>query len=246
MELVTPLHQLMQRRGALLLGLLLSLALGLAASGMLPVGPFASPERRSAVSTAKIQIDTVRPLAADLRASTATVAEQAAMLGERLAGDDTRGLIAARAGVPLRDLAVLSSRTVIVGRSSPLARSAVEASGSVQTPVRLTVTTASDTPLITVAAAAPTRETAARLAAAAAPAIRFVIASAPQSVTKRLGVIQLAPPRTATVVAGGPRPLIGAALAVLAFIGWCWCVLLAGGIARLRRTSRTDPAGAQA
>ena len=58
----------------------------------------------------------MHPLAADLRASAATIAEQAAMLGERLAGDDTRGLIAARAGVRSRDLAVLSSRTAIIGR----------------------------------------------------------------------------------------------------------------------------------
>ena len=126
MELLNPLRQLLRRRRVLLLGMVLCGALGVAASGYLPVGPFASPERRSAVSTAEIQIDTVHPLAADLRASTATIAEQAAMLGERLAGDDTRGLIAARAGVRSRDLAILSSRTAIIGRSNPLARAAVE------------------------------------------------------------------------------------------------------------------------
>jgi hypothetical protein len=242
MELLSALRQLLQRRRVLLLGALLCGALGVAASGYVPVGPFASPERRSAVSTAEIQIDTPHPLAADLRASTATIAEQAAMLGERLAGDDTRGLIAARAGVRSRDLAVLSSRTAIIGRSNPLARAAVEASGSVQTPVRLIVSSASDTPIVSVLAAAPDRATATRLAAAAAPALRFVIASAPDTVRKRLEVQALSSPKTVTVVSGGPRPAIGVILALFGFIGWCWCAILASGLARIWREGvATDP-----
>ena len=225
MELLSPLRQLLRRRRVLLLGILLCGALGVAASGYLPVGPFASPERHSAVSTAEIQIDTPRPLAADLRASTATIAEQAAMLGERLAGDDTRSLIAARAGVRASDLAVLSSRTAIIGRSSPLARAAVTASGSVQTPVRMIVSSASDTPIVSVLAAAPDRATATRLAAA----------SAPDTVTKRLKVEALSAPKTVTVVSGGPRPAIGVILALIGFIGWCWCAVVFSGLARVWR-----------
>jgi hypothetical protein len=235
MELLTPLRRLLRRRRILLLGMLLCGALGVAASGYVPVGPFASPERRSAVSTAEIQIDTVHPLAADLRASTATIAEQAVMLAERLAGDDTRGLIAAGAGVRSRDLAVLSSRTAIIGRSNPLARAAVEASGSVQTPVRLIVSSAGDTPIVSVLAAAPDRATASRLAAAAAPALRFIIASAPDTVPKRLKVESLSAPKTVTVVSGGPRPAIGVILALLGFIGWCWCAVVVSGLARVWR-----------
>jgi len=242
MELVTPLRRLLGRRRVLLIGILLCGALGVAASGYLPVGPFASPERRAAVSTAEIQVDTVHPLAADLRASTATIAEQAAMLGERLAGDDTRGLIAARAGVRSRDLAILSSRTAIIGRSSPLARAAVEASGSVQTPVRLIVSSASDTPIISVLAAAPDRATATRLAAAAAPALRLIIASAPDTVRKRLKVEALSSPKTVTVISGGPRPVIGALLALIGFIGWCWCAIVVSGVTRVWREGvTTDP-----
>jgi hypothetical protein len=235
MELLSPLRQLLRRRRVLLAGMLVCGALGIAASGYLPVGPFASPERRSAVSTAEIQIDTVHPLAADLRASTATIAEQAAMLGERLGGDDTRGLIASRAGVRSRDLAVLSSRTMIIGRASPLARAAVEASGSVQTPVRLIVSTAPDTPIVSVLAAAPDRATATRLAAAAGPALRFLIASAPDTVKKRLSVQPLSAPKTVTVVSGGPRPAIGLILALIGFIGWCWGAVIVSGLARIWR-----------
>ena len=235
MELLSPLRQLLRRRRVLLLGILLCGGLGVAASGYLPAGPFASPERHSALSTAEIQIDTPRPLAADLRASTATIAEQAAMLGERLAGDDTRSLIAARAGVRASDLAVLSSRTAIIGRSSPLARAAVTASGSVQTPVRMIVSSASDTPIVSVLAAAPDRATATRLAAAAAPALSFIIASAPDTVTKRLKVEALSAPKTVTVVSGGPRPAIGVILALIGFIGWCWCAVVFSGLARVWR-----------
>jgi len=235
MELLTPLRQLLQRRRVLALGALLSLALALAASGYVPLGPLASPERSSAVATAQIQVDTRRPLVADLRASTATIAEQAVLLGEELAADDNRDMIAASAGVPPRDLAVLSSMTAVIGRASPLARSAVEASSSVQTPVRLTITTPTDTPIISVVAAAPDAPTATRLAAAAAPALQSIIDSAPATVAKRLRVEPLARPRVATIVSGGPRPLIGVLAALIGFVGWCWAAVVLGGCGRLWR-----------
>jgi hypothetical protein len=242
MELLNPLRLLARRRRILAIGALMALAMGLAASGSLPFGPLASPERRSAVATAEIQIDTLRPLAADLRASTATIAEQSMMLGERLAADDTRTFIARRAGVPVRDLLVLSSRTVIVGRSSPVARAAVDAGSSAQSRFRLTVSSLTDdTPILSIEAAAPDRATAAGLAAAAAPALELVIDAAPESVRKRLEVKPLAAPRTASVVSGGPRPLLGVLAALFGFVGWCWCVVVAGGAARLWRTSMADP-----
>lgn len=244
MELLTPLRELARRPLILALGALGSLLLAFAASGYGP-GPLASPERHSAAATAEIQIDTARPLAADLRASTATVADQAVLLGESLAADDPRGLIAARAGVDAEQLAVLSSRTAIVGRGSPLARSAVDAASSVQTPMRLTVTTASDTPIIKVVAAAADPETAVRLAAAAAPALRSIIYAAPPTVKKRLVVKPLAEPKVALVVTGGPRVLVAVAAAIIGFAGWCWAVLLLGGLGRLWRWA-ADPFAARA
>ena len=241
MELLSPLRLLARRRLVLALGAVLAAAIGATTSGYLPVGPLASAEKRSAIATAEIQIDTQRPLAADLLASAATIADQSVMLGERLAADDTRVLIARRAGVPVRDLVVLSSRTAIVGRSTPLARAAVDAASSAPSRFRLTVSSLSDTPIIAVAAAAPDRKTAARLAAAAAPALELVIDAAPETVKKRLEVKPLAAPRTAQVITGGPKPLLGALAAVLGFVGWCWCVVVAGGIARLWRTAMADP-----
>ena len=245
MELLNPLRLLARRRRVVAVGAILSVLLGIAASGYVPVGPFASPERHAAVATAQIQIDTARPLAADVRANTAAIADQAVLLGERLASDDARSLIASRADVPLEDLAVLSSRTAIVGRASPLARAAVDASASVQTPVRLTVTTAGDTPIISLVAAAPDRETASRLASAAAPALRFVIASG-ATVKKQLEVKPLARPRTAAVVSGGPRPLIGVLVALFGFAGWCCCAVILGGLGRAWRKAGdglADPLG---
>ena len=225
-----------------MLGILLCGALGVVASGYVPVGPFASPERHSAVSTAEMQIDTPPPLAADLRASTATIAEQAAMLGERLAGDDTRSLIAARAGVRASDLAVLSSRTAIIGRSSPLARAAVTASGSVQTPVRMIVSSASDTPIVSVLAAAPDRATATRLAAAAAPAMasssrRRLTPSRSGSRSRRSPARR--PSRSSPAARARRSACI---LALIGSIGWCWCAVVFSGLARVWREGVTaDP-----
>lgn len=240
MELLSPLRLLARRRLALVLGALVAAAVGVAAGGYLPVGPLASPERRSAIATAEIQIDTRRPLAVDLRATGATIGDQSVMLGQRLAADDTRALIARRAGVPPRDLAVLSSRTEIAGRASPVARAAVDAASSVQSRFRLTISSPSEAPIISVAAAAPDRRTARRLAGAAADALELVIA-APTTVKKRLVVKPLAPPRTEAVVTGGPKPLLGVLAALLGFVGWCWCAVVAGGVARLWRTATADP-----
>ena len=244
MELLAPLRELARRPLILAIGVLGSLLLAFAASGYGP-GPLASPERRSGVATAEIQIDTARPLAADLRASTATVADQSVMLGESLAADDKRALIAAHAGVDADGLAVLSSRTAIVGRPSPLALSAVDAASSVQTPMRITVTTATDTPIITVTAFAPDRETATRLAAATGPALQSLIDAAPPTVKKRLVVKPLAAPQAATVVNGGPRPLIAVAAAIFGFVGWCWAVLAFAGLGRFWRWA-ADPFAARA
>lgn len=244
MELLSPLRHLARRPLILALGVLGSLLLAFAASGYAP-GPLASSARRSAIATAEIQIDTARPLAADLRASTATVADQAVMLGESLSADDQRALIAARAGVDAEDLGVLSSRTALVGRASPLARSAVDAASSVQTPMRITVTTATDTPIITVMAFAPDEQTATRLAAAAAPALQSLIDAAPPTVKKRLVVKPLAAPQAVTVVNGGPRPLIAIGVAIFGFVGWCWIVLTLGGLGRFWRWA-ADPFGARA
>ena len=87
MELLSPLRQLSRARPLILAARACS-ARGCSRSRRAATGrgPLASPERRSAIATAEVQIDTARPLAADLRASTATIAEQAVMLGESLAG----------------------------------------------------------------------------------------------------------------------------------------------------------------
>jgi len=245
MELLSPLRLLARRRVVLLLGAMAAVAMGIAAGGYLPVGPLASPERRSAIATAEIQIDTRRPLAADLRAIGATIADQSVMLSERLAADDTRALIARRAGVPVRDLVVLSSRTAIEGRSTPVARAAVDAASSVQSRFRLTLSSMSDAPIILVAAAAPDRRTAARLASAAADALELVI-DAPETVKKRLMVKPLADPQTAAVVTGGPKPLLAVLAALFGFVGWCWCAVVAGGVARLWRSVTADPPASRA
>lgn len=240
MELLTPLRLLARRRVMLVFGLLLALAAGAAASGKLAVGPLASPEQRSAIATAEIQVDNWRPLAADVRASSATIAEQAIMLAERLTADDARRLIARRAGVPFDDLRVLSSRTAIVGRPSAVARAAVDAASSAQSRYRLTVSSTAEAPIISVLAAAPDRTSAARIAAASGAAVKQLVDEAGATAHRAVQVKRLAAPRTATVVSGGAKPLLGVIVAPIVFVAWCWFIIAAGGVFRLWRTGTTD------
>jgi hypothetical protein len=235
MEFVTALHVLARRRLLVLLGALLAGTFGAAVAGYLAVGPFGSPELHSSVARTKIQIDTPRPLATDIWALGLTLSEQATMLGERLAAEDTREYIARQAGIPSDDLAVRSSRTAIAGRPSALARSAVDAASFSGTPYRLTVYPATDAPIISIVTAGPDTATASRLAAAAAPALRMVIDGAPDSVRRRLVVKPLAAPQTKAVVSGGTKPALGVVAALVAFAGWCWLVVVASGVVRLIR-----------
>jgi hypothetical protein len=241
MELLTPLRLLVRRWPIVALGALLAGAVGVALSGYVAIGPFGSPVGYVAIATADIQIDTPRPLAADLRASTATIAEQSMMLGERLAADDARALIARRAGVSPDHLAILSRRTEIVGRAGPVARGAVEAASSTTSAFRLTVSSTSDAPIISVVAAAPDEAVAGRLAAATAPAAEMVIEAAPDTVKKRLEVKLLGSPVTTVVTFGGPRPLLGVIASLLFFVAWCWCLVVAGGVLRVLRVVRVKP-----
>lgn len=235
MELLTPLRILARRRLMVALGALLAAALGVAASGEVAVGPFGASERHSALATANIQIDTPRPLAVDAKARASIVTQQAMMLAERLTARGARAMIARQAGVPIDELAVLSSRTAIVGRSGAVARAAVDAASSLRTRFRLTVSSTSDAPIISLVAAAPDVRTATSLAAAAAPAVEMLIAAAPDRVWKRLEVEPLARPEAITLHAGGPKPLLGVAAALIAFVGWCWGLVVAGGMLRAWR-----------
>ena len=235
MELLTPLRILARRRLMVALGALLAAALGVAASGKVAIGPFGASELHSALATANIQIDTPRPLAVDAKARASIATQQAMMLAERLPASDARDMIARGAGVPVDELAVLSSRTAIVGRAGPVARSAVDAAASLRTRYRLTVSSTSDAPIISLVAFAPDVRTARRLAAAAAPAVEMMIAAAPARVWKRLQVEPLAQPQAIALDSGGPKPLLGVAAALIAFIGWCWGLVVAGGMLRAWR-----------
>jgi hypothetical protein len=219
------------------LGALLAAALGLAASGKVAVGPFGAQELHSGLATANIQIDTPRPLAVDARASAAIATQQAMMLAERLSADTARAAIARRADVPSDELAVLSSRTAIVGRTSPAARAAVDVASSLPSRYRLTVSSTSDAPIISLVAAAPDVASARRLAAAAAPAVANMIAAAPDTVWKRLEVRPLARPDAVAINAGGSKPLLGVVAGLIAFVGWCWGLVVACGMLRAWRGS---------
>jgi len=241
MELLSALRLLARRRLIVAVGVLLAIAAGAAGAGVVAVGPVGGPPTRSAIATAEIQIDSPRPLAADLRAASGTIEDQAIMLAERLAAEDTRAIVAQEAGVPLEDLAVVSSRTAIVGRHSAVARTAVDAASTPRSRYRLTVSSTTDAPIVSLLAAAPDEATAARVAEAAAPAIESVIAEAPETVRKRLIVRPLAPPKTKALVSGDRKPLLGAIAGLLTFVGWCWFAIVAGGLIRALRGDAVPP-----
>jgi len=247
MELLSVLRLLAEKRLLVALGAVAAVLAGIVASGALGVGPMSAPERTSGVASSRTLVDTPRPLAADLGASDATIDAQAVLLAESLADAGLRAALARSAGVPARELTVLSVRSEQSVRS-PLAEAAEEAAQTAGGAYTLKVHAPPDVPIITVVAAAPDRLTAARLAAAAPPVLESLAAARAPTQSRRLSAERLGPVRVAEVKSGGVKPLTGIVGAVALFAMWCGGIVILSGLARVwfRLTGDVAAAGRSA
>lgn len=241
MELVAVLRTLARRRLLLALGLLLSVGVGALASGALGQGPGTTPELRTAAATTAVQIDTARPIVGDLRANNTSIGTQAILLGEHLAGARSRRILARAAGIPVRDLTVVATRSEEPFRPSPLAIAAGEAAESAGTPFRVTATTRPDAPVIAIRADAPTARQARQLARGVAPALEAAVRAYEVIDFYRLRVRPLGGLQVRQVVDGGPSPAKGAAGGLGFFVAWCCGLVLATGIGRVWRDAAAPP-----
>lgn len=243
MELLSVLRLLAAKRLLVALGAVAAVIVGLVASGALGIGPMSAAELTSAVASSRTLIDTPRPLAADLGASDVTIDAQAVLLAESLADAAPRAALARRAGVPARELSVLSAGIEESVRS-PLATAAEEAGQTPSGAYTLNVRAPPDVPIITVVAAAPDRLTAARLAAAAPPVLESLAASRAPTQSRRLSAERLGPVHVAEVTSGGMKPLIGIVGGVALLAMWCCGIVILSGLARTWRRLTGDIAAA--
>lgn len=242
MELLSVLRLLVRRRLLVALGLLAAVLVALVGSGVLGIGPAAAPERTSAVALARIQIDTARPLAADLGASDATIDAQTVMLGESLADAGQQAALARAAEIPSADLTVRSTG-IEQGLDSRLRAAARDAARTSREPYVVTVASTPDVPILTVVAAGPDRRTSERLASAAAPVLDALAVQRAPADWRRLSAEQLGPVRVAQARSGAVSPLLGVAGGLVLFAAWCGAIVVGGGLARVARSGSRMPRG---
>lgn len=237
MELLSVIDVLRRRWVLVAAGGIVAILVGALTSGALGIGPTAGEDRSSAVASARIVIDTARPLAADLGASDATIDTQAVLLAESLADAAQQAALARSARVPRSMLTVLTEGSS-PAKLSALGLAAEQVGRESATSLTLRVQSNPEVPIITVSASAPDRWTAARLAAAVEPVIESLAAARAPNQKRRLTAEQLGGVRVAGVTDAGPPPAVGVFASVAVFMAWCFCLVVAVGLARgWRRTS---------
>jgi hypothetical protein len=214
MEIVRVLMPFWRRRLALAPGLALAVVLAALSAG--------AGAASTGVAFTRVALDTPRSqLVASAPAGAGTLAWRAALLAHLAASEPVKRDIARRARIRGDRLEVVDPALALPAVPASLPKDAAEVAAIERAPYVLSAyLTNGRLPIISVAAAAPDRRAAARLAAAAADSLE-----AEGSSVRRAGrqpfVVQSAAPvhaRTLVTRSGPVRPV---AIALVAFAAWC-------------------------
>jgi hypothetical protein len=227
MGLVGLLHVLWRRRIAVAIGILL-------AAGVAVLGIQRGSGAASASSLNQVLIDTPSSLVADARARGAmTIYTRARLIGNLIATDGARSAIADRAGIDAAELAVAAPGSGAPPEAiTPLAEQAIEVARP-RAPYLVSVEVAPELPILTIAAAAPTREQAEKLGAATIAALPGVARAAPGG-GSAVAIEPLGQPEvTLKPAPKGRAKVVIEAMMLLLF--WCIGCVVLDGAARRRR-----------
>lgn len=235
MELMSVLRQLRRRPLLAVAGLLPALLAAAIAGGVIAVGPFASGGASSAVASSRVQVDTPRPLAADLGASNDTIAVQTALLAESLSDAETRIALARGAAIAPEELSVRSPGIEQTVRS-PLARVAEQAASGGAGAYTLRIDLTPQVPIMTLVATAPDRASAMRLVMAAPAVLEGLAERRSRDPRRRISATQLGAARSRTIPAEEANPVIAVFAGIGVLVLWCCAIVVLGGLRRGWRT----------
>ena len=258
MELVALARVLWQRRLAVGLGAVLAIAVALAIGS--------SPPERSALATTRVLLDTPQSQSVDNTPFGAdTLPWRASLLAHLLNSEPNKRQLARALGIPLDQLFVSDAALSGPQVPSSLTKAASDVAALTSAPYELSIVLPNASlPLISIAAAAPDRTAARKLAATARDILR---AAAPRpdpanevkpgaklspaeaaDTSKPYGylVVDVAPIRVKTV-ADGKGPLKAVIVSLALFVAWCTgATLVPGFVRRVRRSparkNRRSPA----
>ena len=228
------------------LGVLVSLAVGAAVAGVLPIGPRSGAGSRAGVAQARLMVDHRRAVVADVTAVADTLGNQAALLTDLMAGDAQRDSVAALAGIRREDLGMQRMQLTELVALGQLAERATKAAATVARRYVVNVWAARPLPVITIDVTGPSGPAAARVARATRLALlRLVRARAP-SPSRRLVLRPLGGVRAQDVQPSRRSPLYGVLAAILLFVFWCCGVIVLTGLQRRWRAAGARLSGAAA
>jgi hypothetical protein len=236
-ELLTILRILWDRRVVVAVGLLAAVAAGLAAGhGRKGADANTLGSLRMVLDTTDSQLVEAAP------AGAGTLPTRATLLADTLSTEAGAALVARNARVPADQVAVLGPAAL----STPVAPSTLvtrvaQVASTTRTPYLVDLLADDVTPIISVAAYAPDRAQAGRLAAAAGAALQTLLARKDASHSDGYVLHTFAQVRTRRLpAASAHRRVLMAGAAIAVFGCWCACVVLAAGSARRRRARRVS------
>lgn len=197
-----------------------------------PVTHFSTASARIVLDTKDSQLVDVEPTGAD------TLGWRAALLADLLGDKEQKARVARTMGIREQDLFIsapyLSAPTV----ATPLPTHSLAAAHTAPEPYEIAVQGVPALPIVAIDARAPTTAAAAKLARAAATAIK-------ESATEHAGVdgtldytVEDMGPVKAREVVNRPRRAVGLAATIVVFGSWCFLLVLIASARRAMRPSR--------
>jgi hypothetical protein len=212
--------------------------IAVAAGGLVAIAlalVFASGARSTVgVASMRVMLDTPRSQTVETNPPNFdTLPSRAALLADLTGANPSRQRIANDMGIATKSLVVSSPALSIAPVPAPLPRHALDVASAVPEPYALLIRAINPLPIIAIDARAPSGPQAAKLATAAATALKAAAPSEFAHEADRFVVNEVAPVRSHEVV-DGPRRMIAVIIALAVFGLWCACITLVAGVSRAR------------
>jgi hypothetical protein len=230
MEVVAALAALWRRRFRVVLGGVLSVALGVTLGG--------SPVPSSGLAKTRVVLDTPRSqLVSGAPSGAATLPWRATLAATLLGTDTARRQMAAEIGIPVDQLAVTDFELAAPFVPASLPRAAVKAADATVESYSLVVHTDNSLPVVSIGTSAPDRASATRLAEAAVHALQALATPFDTPDLQGMSVQQVGP-IDSRELPGGAGHMKMAAMAVVLFGLWCSVLIVTGMRRKPKRRAR--------
>jgi len=186
------------------------------------------------VASTRVMLDTPRSQTVNTNPPNFdTLPSRAALLADLTADNPSRQRIANDVGIATKSLVVRSPAMSIAPVAAPLPRHALDVASAVPEPYELSIRAIYPLPIVAIDARAPSGAQAAKLATAAAAALKAAAPSEFAHEADRFVVEDVGPVRSHEVV-DGPRRMFAVIVALVVFGLWCACITIIVGVSRAR------------